>query len=218
MKARYASWLAVIGMLNALPASAEVVQCNGVWVNHECEGQVSETLKERVITQTPEEMEKSRKRSLLHEVTMKSIRAREDYDIRSDVATLQALCDNPSTTIEECKAEIAKFEKALDRKILKESEVADDRRRRKEREEREKIAKTQAESGTTNIAIVQNNIYRGGLSGNFGAHPRPYPGTSPANGAGNSQGNSGAGVIDSHGFYVPKPPVEGDGRFHPEWK
>ena len=198
-------YLALNGLLVG-SAHADFVQCNGVWTNQPCEGSVGATISQTPPPAASEDPSRGAKRSLLHELTMKNIKAREEFEIRYDLKTLEDFCLRKETTVEECQKRISQADSELDKKILRESRIASERKQRKADEEKAKIAKTQEESNTTQINIIQNRPYYRYPQYN-NPYPQPtYPGGGvPIGGTPVGVPQGGSGVVNQHGYYVPGP-------------
>ncbi len=173
MKFRKSKLLLVLAAL-AVPqfsseVRAELKECNGVWTNGDCEGGAAKTLKDHVPV-APDDPALSEKRSMIHELTMKTIRAREDFDLRFDIKGVEQFCLKTPSSADDCREKIASAEKDLDKRVSRESKIQTEAKRLKLEEEKEKIAKTEREANATSVTVFQNVIR---VPPNY--RPTPYP-------------------------------------------
>lgn len=171
-----------------LTASAEIAECNGVLTNRPCEGGKPQNVR------SPEPKVSDpgigRKRSLLHEFTMKTIKAKEEFGIRSELKELEDFCVKTPSSIEDCQKKLEIAENELEKKRVRESKIVEEQRKIKKEEEEAKIAKTKAEANASQVTVIQNTFIR---NPGFIYPPQPQP-----------TGPGGNGYIDDHGYYVPK--------------
>lgn len=197
----------LVGLPSA-PAAAQVSLCNGIWVNRACEGRsVQRALPKEQATPNPEKLARSQKLSLVHEVTMKSIRAREDFSVSMNSTELARYCENASTTLDACKRRIEEFEEDLDREIAGKSKTT--REKRKQALDEKKEHASERIVGRTSIRILRNSYGRhssGGFPGkelfhanHLGPHPyavHPVP---------HHPASQGIGHTDPRGHSLPNP-------------
>lgn len=190
------SFFSLMAVLSGVSvAQADFVQCNGVWTDKPCEGSVGGTIPQSVPPSGGEDPGRSEKRSLLHELTMKSIKAREEYELSYDVRFVQEWCMRKETTVDACRERVDKEEASLDKKMIRASALVDEKRKRKQEEEEEKIKKTQSEANATQVTVVQNIPRRPIIQypnqyPNYPQYPNQYPNYPNSNGS--YQGNSPA--------------------------
>jgi hypothetical protein len=147
---------------------AELIACNGVWTNRNCDSDVRTNIQrdrfassESKVLRVPAspavdaidreaetEQDKNKrlaKERLLHDFRMRSIAAKRDYGVRLDLSAVGQLCEKFETTVADCQSEIARQDESLS------SRVSDELRRRK-------LAKVdepaKIETEQNNVAIV----------------------------------------------------------------
>jgi len=161
--------------LSSQTAEAELFKCKGVWQNKPCDGEAS-----RIITETNSVLDEkslktlSKKKSLVHDITMRSLEAKRDYDIRTDLDNVEQVCYDTTKSIEECKSAISKVDSFIDDKLktaalLKKTEETTD-------------PKTESRSsGTENNTVISINrpdseYYVIPRHGHYKPHRPVYPG------------------------------------------
>lgn len=188
-----------------LTAQAEIYNCQGKWTNLPCaDGKASQTIGEsggasRVMK--PEVARaQSAKRSALHELSMKAIGAKRDFDLKFDLSQAEAICNSESRTLEECQTIISTLDDSLSTRIreaeivsARKAEVAEKKRANEIAAEKNELLADRnaiaAARGRRNVIIThieQNNFGTddstqiiGGLPHRPRPRSSPYPGRSP---------------------------------------
>lgn len=135
MKPRYflkALTLILLISLLPMPALAELSFCNGVWTNQECKGEEKEETEAPSLPETAHEPRSStevlsdKKKSLVHEMTMKRIDARRKYGVLYSSDTAETTCELDATSLKDCQTEVDAYYEKLQSSIethLKEREL-----------------------------------------------------------------------------------------------
>lgn len=128
-------------ILIAIPVSAEVYECDGKWTNKPCQGSITRSLEESGSTVAVDPAVKlvREKTSLLHDVRMKVIGARNDFDLRYDIEPVETFCLKTNSTLEQCREKITKAEEDLERRLANVSAAAAQRRAIELQEEANRI-------------------------------------------------------------------------------
>lgn len=141
-------------------ASGELVLCNGVWTNDNCEGVVekqvgaSSELSDEEIAAV---QRASKKRSLLHETRMKAIDARRNQGVDLDPEEAEAICTDSSSTVAACRTATEAFTEKLNKQVSQAIEIAK-AKQEAQNEKREQQSTTNQPSHTT-IVIDERPIY-----------------------------------------------------------
>lgn len=96
--------LGYVLVTSSLPSAfaEELHNCNGVLTNRECNSNVvSRPVKASVDAQV-----RSKKSLLLHDLTMKSLRAKRDFDVGVDISKADEVCTNSSTSVDDCRTAV----------------------------------------------------------------------------------------------------------------
>ncbi|MFN8390384.1 MAG: hypothetical protein U0136_08855 [Bdellovibrionota bacterium] len=142
----------------ALPsvALADVYQCDGKWTNKPCSGNVTQTINE---THSPSVSDPvpSQNRSLFHELTMKSIKAREEYDVKVDLSSAEKICLQQTASLEDCKKALDAVETALDQKVASASAAAEQKKANALQQEANRIQeeRNKIEENKPNVTVVE---------------------------------------------------------------
>ena len=136
-------------------ALAELQQCSGVWTNIAC-GELS--AKPRATDKNEEEknksLEKSKKKSLLHELSMRSISARDKYDLKISLSDVEQLCLDDKTTVEQCRERTEELAEKIDKQSNALAMLEEQKKANKLQEEKNKIAESQ-----TTVVINERRRY-----------------------------------------------------------
>lgn len=123
-------------LIEVSTVTAEMVLCDGIWTNSSCEGisqkKVGAT---EAITEEQKALVKTRskKRSLLHQITMSSIDARRQYGVDLSLDSAQETCREDSTTIEKCREVTEGFSEKLNVRIDQAVKIAQAKREEEEK-------------------------------------------------------------------------------------
>ena len=179
----------VLGLLHAGVSSAQVYECNGKWTNVPCDGKApafkAEKRDSHVLTPS-QAAERGRKQTLLHDLTMKSIAAKRDLEIRLDIASADKICNDPLSALAECEKIVQDLDSRLsqmmtDARLVRAQEnAAKEQARLRElqiesnriQQERNEI---EARKRNRNLVIIQNNQN----IGNDAIRNNRLPGTRP---------------------------------------
>lgn len=178
--------------------SAEMNLCDGVWTNQACKG-VEERRLGTTKELTPEEQAlvaaRSKKRSVLHELTMRSIEAKRDYGVDLSLEKAEQVCRDDSSTVDACREAADLLNERLAKRVTQELELV------KAKRELEAKENPPAPPQHTAIVIQERPIYIDRYPHHY---PHQYPGThhstQTAGGAaisiqgGSSSGNVSVGI------------------------
>lgn len=100
---------------------------------------------------------KSESRTVLHELTMKSIKAQREHDVRIDLAAVERACAGESPDIESCRNEAAAAEKRLDERILQSVAIEEQQKANKLQEEANALQRerNEIEENKPNVVIIE---------------------------------------------------------------
>jgi hypothetical protein len=148
--------LVVFASLMVSNVSAEVVECHGVWQNAPCGAKVVEP---RVDTPSnnqdnastaqlseTRQREDSQRRSALHDLEMKKIKAQKLHGIELSTREATLVCNEPAHTLHECIKVVSEREDVLEGLIL---------------QAQQKRAEPQQEQGSTiaqQVTVIQNIV------------------------------------------------------------
>lgn len=101
-------WLLFVFVLVFIPCSgnAQVYECDGKWTNQECHGQVNAELEETNKVLDVNQRLTREKRSLLQELRMEVLSAREDYSIQLDIKVAERTCEEATASLQDCQSQI----------------------------------------------------------------------------------------------------------------
>ena len=146
--------------VGAVSAHAEMRECKGVWTNKPCEEAPQHALKESSSVESPLQREKSQRSLWLHDLEMKSIKAKREFKVDVDIGDVQVICHDLQISTAGCRKAIADKDALLEERITAAKTLA--------------LKKAQLEAQTTPQqqplqVIVQNNDHFPRRS------PTPYP-------------------------------------------
>lgn len=141
---------------------ADVYQCDGKWTNKPCDGQVAKKLVETEQGLETVDPARGEKRSLLHELTMKALKARDDYQIRTDLASAQNTCTKPGISLEQCQTTAQKIDKDLDEKIDRAAKLANKKKQLELQQEANRLQaeRNKIEDNKPSVVVVNRPIIR----------------------------------------------------------
>lgn len=95
-------------LLVLMPRSvqAQVYECDGKWTNQECHGQINAELEETNKVLDVNDRLTREKRSLLQELRMELLSAREDYGIQFDIKAVEVICGDATASLEDCQEKV----------------------------------------------------------------------------------------------------------------
>ncbi len=156
-------------------AQAQLFECEGKWTNKPCNGKVEKELSVKEektgivgISSNPDRAKKS---SLYHELMMKSVKAKNDFQIETNLDQAEDKCLKGDYTLEECQTQIDSYNKELDSKIHKAEILKLKKEEVQLQKERNKIAQ---ENNTTTV-IERRPVY---IFKNNEPKHKPAPSTS----------------------------------------
>lgn len=125
---RYIIFILLCGLIH--PAFAEVFECEGKWTNKPCSGKVTRSIEEAGSSTPVDEGTKllRDKTGLLHEVRMKALSAKENFDIRYELGAVENFCLKTASTLDECDKKVKEADSELDKKISAASTLASQKR------------------------------------------------------------------------------------------
>lgn len=168
-------------------AESELYNCDGVFRNIPCgeksaSGPSEEERRKRVYL--------SEKRSLLHGLTMKQLRARDEFGVDIDIGSARDVCNRVESPLDDCRAEAERLEgiiveRTAAMKVANEKERANALQEEANRIQQER---NQIEANKPNVTVIQQypirrrpyppGTYLPGtypLTGYPGTGPRPFP-------------------------------------------
>lgn len=198
---------ALLSILLTSPVAAEVFECNGTWTTTPCGNtpSVAASGSPKVTTAQPDDPDRSQKSSMFHELTMKSIRAREQYTVKVELAMAERACVRERQSLESCAAAIKAAEEELDRKILVAEQLKTQQQAVKAQEEANKLQaeRNEIERSKPTVAVVRRPVII----------VRPDTELRPQIGAGSSvqvhgsspNGNVSISITENSGYSYPRP-------------
>ncbi len=141
-------------------SQAQVYECNGTWTNQPCNGEPAKTLTGQPSIPSPAVTDPDRgaKRTIFHDLTMKSIRAKGEYDIKVDLSVAEKLCIKELAPLEACSNQAKADEDAIDEKIKSAESLRLEQKKIALQEEANKIQKERNKSENVNIRIDRRPI------------------------------------------------------------
>lgn len=145
---------------------AEVYECNGVYSNVPCEQQKKELQPAGRLSQDEINRRKqlSRKKSLLHELSMTIIKAKREYKLDYDMQIVEDYCLEAGTTPIECNSKVNELSEKIENRI---STLENIKAQQKANQLKEEQIKAEREASQTNVTIVRHPV--------FIIHPTPTP-------------------------------------------
>ncbi len=140
--------LALPFLLTPLSTLADLHECNGVWTNTPCQGEAQHTLAETTTTPDPLRKELSERDLWLHDLEMRRLRAKREYNIDIDISEARALCQNIKTTAIQCKQTVTEKNVAID------GALSDAERLEQQKKDAEKKATS---NDPATVVVIQNN-------------------------------------------------------------
>ncbi len=145
-----------VAMMSPPTAAAQLYECDGTWTNKPCKGTVAETLD--AATGAPSnDPGRGEKRSLLHDFTMKTIKAREDYGIRVDLSPAEKACVKDPVPVEDCRRTISVMQEQLDQDVQAASVIKAREKANKLQEESNKLQRerNEIEASKPDVVVVE---------------------------------------------------------------
>ncbi len=153
-------------------ANAEPKLCNGIYTTKPCDSTAVETQaspSESVKSESSKEAARvlSRKRSLLHELTMKNLRAREKFGIKLIIDDVEDYCTKSEVSIEDCAKKITEREDRIDSRVSEAALVQEEQKANKLKAEANNLQKERNDIEATKPTVIvnENRFY----------HRRPIP-------------------------------------------
>lgn len=156
------SHIYTLSILLTLPVSqsaqAELTLCDGHWTNQPCSGEVEQKLRavEKSTAQVEAEQaarkQRSDKRSLVHEQTMKQLRARDEHKIAVDMLPVSDFCLQDSTSVNDCRKELDLVAERIEPKVAEAERLKAQQRANQLQEQNNEIEKNKVP------VIVINNM------------------------------------------------------------
>lgn len=138
--------------LDAMPAAAEIVNCNGVLTNQPCKN-ATPVMKE--LKTSPEEQQaaqqRSAKRTRAQHYAIRAIKAQRELGVASDIASVENYCAMDSTSYESCDDRVRLQEADLDRQT---AAVRAQRERERAAVQRQEQAE---QTANQQVVVIQNN-------------------------------------------------------------
>lgn len=141
---------------------AQVYNCNGVIGNLPCadrnkdesDNRRSDSNKQSAKAELSAAKARSKKKSLLHELSMKVIRANREYKLDYDEDIVRSFCLKEETSLIECAKKIDELSERIDNRILNLEKIKAQKKANELAEE-----KFKAESKDTNVTIIRQPLY-----------------------------------------------------------
>jgi hypothetical protein len=153
------AWVLLIFLPSIVRADLQL--CDGTWTNKDCSSKSTVSLP---ATKSSKSVDPKTgiKKSLFHQLDMKHIKARDDFDISIDISEATDICDSEESSVAQCRASIEKLEDRLDAKIIAAQTLAAQQRANelKAKELENDSAKTPVViiNKKTNILVTDDNF------------------------------------------------------------
>ena len=149
-------------------AAAELTNCDGVWTDRPCSQgvlqrrtDVPDAAAPTASTDSKETQRAlSQKRSLLHDVTMKSIRAKDQYNLTFSLTGLEQDCLKPETAVADCEKKTDEMHEKIDKRVTEAAAVAEQAKSNKLREEANRLTQERNEIETNKPVVVVTETRR----------------------------------------------------------
>lgn len=187
---------------------AQIYQCDGKWTNKPCGENNTQKAAEKKSSSPDSDSQaiSSEKRSAFHELTMKSIQAKREFEVNYDLRNVESFCFSSTTSLEECQERIEEAEDRIDHKIASQ-ELIKKNKLQKEANALQK-EKNRIETSKTEITIIENKYYRRRHRRwppnhpQHPHHPRPHPHAGGSSISVSAQGGSvGGGKVSVGGSF-----------------
>jgi hypothetical protein len=104
----------------------ESSDCGGILSNVPCESRLTPVARSPIPVSPAQQL--SKKKLLLHDLTMTSLRARREFGIRVDLSKAEEICRNPSTSLDDCRSEVTRIDDRITQQCAVEAAVAASKR------------------------------------------------------------------------------------------
>ena len=164
--------LFVVGI--AERTKAELNECGGVWTNKTCEAgeRTSDdaTVDENLAERKEEARVLSKKRSLFHELTMRSIQAKREFAVDYDLDEVEEFCFKGESSLAACKEKIVETRRDLNWQIAQVATVRQQQKANKLREEANRLQQERNEIEANNPTVVVDERRNYYLEPYYGKH------------------------------------------------
>ncbi len=205
---RRAATLTLCSLLFATPAVAQVYQCNGTWRTVPCDtpqpaASILPPAAQPTMAVQHEDPDRGTKSSMFHELTMKTIRARESYGIKTELAPVERVCIRELHPLDACAAAIKGVEEELDRKIASADQLKTQQQAVKAQEEANKLQaeRNEIERNKPTVAVVRRPV----IIVRPDTELRPQIGSSVQVQGSGPQGNVSISITENSGYSYPRP-------------
>ncbi len=135
------------------PATAEIVNCDGVWTNRGCAAAAAEQLPEHEFQPPAKDDTTERKLQALSDLDIKLFDLRRETGIETDSSPAAEVCRKPGSTLQECRDAIAAVQKTVIT-LLTEKRLAEP--------ETPEVSPTPGAAGQTTVIINNGRWWRHG--------------------------------------------------------
>ena len=211
-------------MVLATPAAAEVFECNGTWTTKPCEGSPTRTVASPSSAREVDDPDRGQKSSMFHDLTMKSIRARESYGFKVELLVAEKNCIRERGPLEQCAEAIRFVEEELDRKIQAAELLKTQQQAVKVQEEANKLQaeRNEIERSKPTVAVVRRPVIIVRPDGDHHQHGG-FVGSSVQVSGSSPNGNVSISITENSGASYPgRPPRPSPGGHgasgpHAQW-
>lgn len=161
---------AVLADPAASSAAVKLYNCDGVLRNLPC-GE-KQTISKSSDAERQKRAYLSEKRSLVHNLTMSRLRAKEEYDVDVDIGSARDICNSADSPIEDCRAEAERLQGVIVERTAKLKSVKEKERANALQEEANRLQqeRNEIEANKPNVTVIQQYpVVRRPYP------PRPYP-------------------------------------------
>ncbi len=163
------AFISALYTLTPQKAFADVYNCDGIYKTTPCEAGQTDTkvaITQKTVSNEEKEAAKatSQKKSLIHELAMKAIKANREYKISYNTGVVEDFCSNPQTSVSECHSKVIELTEKIDDRAASLEEIKAQKRANELNEEKLKQNEDQK------VVIINQQYY----DRRYRRTPRPY--------------------------------------------
>lgn len=145
-------YVCLVLLLTPSIGSAQLYECAGLWSNKPCEDGAEPALKETEARErSPEQINQGVKDSLVHDLTMRNIRAKREFDVDVNIDAAVEECKKTSTSLSACREAVDE----LDDKMVSRIETIE-ARRAEQQANRLREESNQIQQQSQQVTIIDN--------------------------------------------------------------
>jgi len=146
----------LLALLCALPARAEIYECNGTWTNKPCaEGGGPKFEEKKTSADDIIRSDRSKKKTLISRLDLANFESRRSHGFSIDAVAIEDYCLRSTTSVDECANRVSEAE---DRLIAHQHDAALVHEQQRANEIEEEKLRRQSEESSHDVVVVQNNF------------------------------------------------------------